>query len=320
VGPLRYVRYDDTLDVPNVVVDGSPNPSTVLVLSHWPGMATPPGVEADLSAQIAFRYLDAGADQHGDAEVVSNNHFDQDGLVSIYALTAPEAALAHRALLEDVAAAGDFATYRDRTAARISMTLAALRAGAGESDPYPSALEQLPAMVDDIERFRDRWDAEDAALTASEQAVATGRITIVEEPDLDLAVVTIGEGDDLGGGHRFAHQRYEGVHPMALHNATGCFRLAVVRGRRYELLFRYESWVQYRSRRPLPRVDLAPLAAALGEAEPGGGWEADDPSWLTPALRLAGGRESALTAGQFLDRVRAHLRTAPPAWDPYAAA
>jgi hypothetical protein len=109
--PLRYEPYDATVGVPNVVVDGSPNASTVLTLSHWPQLPAPDGFAADLSAQMAFHYLDNGATLHGNAEVVTNNHFDQDGLISMYALSRPDDALARRTLLEDVAAAGDFATY-----------------------------------------------------------------------------------------------------------------------------------------------------------------------------------------------------------------
>ena len=41
------------------------------------------------------------------------------------------------------------------------------------------------------------------------------------------------------------------------------FALLVVRGRRYRFTYRYETWVQYRSRRPKARVDLAP-ALVLG--------------------------------------------------------
>lgn len=310
--PLRYLPYDETIGVPNVIVDGSPNAGTVLTLTHWPGIASPPGVEADLSAQMAFRYLDAGADGHGEAEVVSNNHFDQDGLIGVFALAHPDAALPHRDLLEDVAAAGDFGTYRHRHAARISMALVRLDA----EDRYVAALELLPQMVRDIERFRDLWEEEDAALTATESALEAGLIHVAEEPDLDLAVVTVEEGAPDTGGHRFAHLRVPGPHPMAINNATGCFRLAVVRGRRYEVTFRYETWVQYRTRRALPRVDLVPLAAALAEADPAAGWTATAPSDLTPTLRMSG-RASTLTADEFLDRVRVHLRTAPPAWDPY---
>ena len=80
----------------------------MLCLSHWPGIGTPPEFAADLSAEMAFVYLDA-FDRHGDAAAVSNNHFDQDGLVGLFALVAPADALPRRELLVEVARAGDFA-------------------------------------------------------------------------------------------------------------------------------------------------------------------------------------------------------------------
>lgn len=67
---LRFVPYEEYADVANIVVDGSPNAGTVLVVSHWPGLLTPPGCAADTSAQMVFRYLERGADLHGGAGVV----------------------------------------------------------------------------------------------------------------------------------------------------------------------------------------------------------------------------------------------------------
>ena len=140
---LRYESYEQTADRPNVVVDGSPNAGTVVTLTHWPGIPCPPGTEADLSAQMAFRYLDRGADLHGAAEVVTNNHFDQDGLVAVYALSRPGDALARRDLLEDLAAAGDFGTFRSRDAARLSMAIDAY------ADPDRSPWTALPEDSDE---------------------------------------------------------------------------------------------------------------------------------------------------------------------------
>ena len=97
--------------------------------------------------------------------------------------------------------------------------------------------------------------------------IANGVVTIEEIPEIDLAVVTIPDDETSRRGHRFAGESFEGVHPMALHNATHCLRLLVVHGRRYQFVDRYETWVQYRSRRPLPRVDMRPLAERLTECE-----------------------------------------------------
>ncbi len=104
---LKFAPYTELAGAPNVVVDGSPTDGTVLCLTHWPGIAAPAEFAADLSAQMAFAYLGA-FDRHDGAHAVSNNHFDQDGLVSLHALSAPEAALARRELLIEVARAGDF--------------------------------------------------------------------------------------------------------------------------------------------------------------------------------------------------------------------
>src|SRR5262245_22616278 len=114
---MKFEAYYKLGDVANIIVDGAPNAATRLTLSHWPHSGTPQELKADLSAQIVFRYLDR-PDLHVDVEAVSNNHFDEDGLVSLYAMLNPEAAQKSRELLIDVAAAGDFGTYRFRDAAR----------------------------------------------------------------------------------------------------------------------------------------------------------------------------------------------------------
>jgi hypothetical protein len=338
---MKYVPYPQLGERPNVIVDGAANAHTVLSLSHWPHSPTPPGLAADLSAEIVLRYLDR-PELHVAAEVVSNNHFDEDGLVGVWAMVNPDEAGRRRDLLVDIAAAGDFATYRDRRAARVAFTLSAfadpehspLGAGAFAVE-YPELVatlfdELLPrlgeicARVDD---YRALWEAEDTALTESEAAIANGSATIEEIPALDLAVVTVPDDLDLRRVHRFTQRRTEAIHPMAVHNATGCFRVLVVQGRRFRFHYRYESWVQYISRRPLPRVDLAPLVARLSELERNGRWRADGVDAITPVLHLVDAEgtnapetstpETSIDIATFRAELEHHLATAQPAWDPY---
>lgn len=329
--PLQFVPYGDLAGRPNVIVDGSAAEGTVLCLSHWPDTPTPPEVRGDLSAQMAYRYLRT-FDRHGDARLVSNNHFDQDGLVSVFVLADPPAALAHEDLLTDVAAAGDFGTYRFRDAARASMIIAAYadearsplrEALAGSTDPtgllYRALLPMLLEFATAPERHEALWADEDASLTCSERCLAD-EVVLEEQADLDLAVLVVPEGAPDAGGHRFGGRWAAGLHPMALHNATERVALVIARGRRYEVLYRYESWVQLWSRPVRPRVDLAPLARRLDDLElHGATWEADAPSGLTAGLRLVGGAESSLDLATFRALVEEHLRTAAPAWDPYPA-
>ena len=193
---------------PNVVIDGSPNEATVLTLTHWPGFPQPDGFHFDLSAEMAFQQLDVPI-EHAPADVVTNNHFDQDGLVGIHALVHPTASQEHRSLLIEVAEAGDFATFRDRRAARASMVIDAY--ADSERSPIASSLvgtydeqcvvlysETLPLLVSIAtggDRFRDLWADEDARLTTSEALLGAGVVIIEEVPEIDLAIVRIPENE-----------------------------------------------------------------------------------------------------------------------------
>lgn len=329
--PLRFAPYHLLDGAANVIVDGSATVGTVLTLSHWPHSVVPSGLEADLSAEMAYRYL-SHAYLHQPATVVSNNHFDQDGLVSVFALAQPDAALDRREFLVDVAAAGDFATFQNRDAARVSMAIAAFADPERSpldhpSDDYPTwcahlydeLLPRLAELCDHPERSRRLWNEEDHTLTTSEAVIRSGAVEIEDVPSLDLAVLNVPADAPAAGGHRFGGQWIMGLHPMAVNNATARFALLVMRGASYEFTYRYESWVQYRSRRPHPRVDLRPLADNLNEHETSEGrWVFEGVETLAPRLYLAGADESSLSPVTFRQRVEAHLAAAPPAWDPYA--
>ena len=84
---MQFIAYDAAATVPNIVVDGAAAPGTVLTLSHWPKSGTPAALRADTSAEIVFNYLDTPS-VHVDVDAVSNNHFDEDGLIGIFTLVA----------------------------------------------------------------------------------------------------------------------------------------------------------------------------------------------------------------------------------------
>ena len=324
---MRYMPYDELDGRPNLIVDGSPTRGTVLTVTHWPGYPAPEAVAADLSAQMAFR-LHEHPELLDGIELVSNNHFDQDGLVSIFAVVRPDEAMPRRAFLEDVAAAGDFGTYRDRDAARVSMVLSAFADGRGGLELpadyggqtgvlYGDMLDRLPSICVAVDDHRDLWADEDATLAASEHAIAAGEVPIEELDDVDLAVVDVPGGGPSGGGHRFGGTWSDGLHPMAVNNATQRLVVATVRGRSYTIEQRYESWVQLRSRPLRLRRDLVPFAARLQDDERGDAtWTASPVSGLTPSVSSGAG-ESSIDRTRFVELLADHLRTAPPAWDPY---
>src|SRR5579862_1848215 len=201
----RFVPYHRLDSSPNIIVDGAAAPGTVLTLSHWPKSGTPADLKRDTSAQIVFAYLDA-PDRYARADLVSNNHFDEDGLVGIFTLVARATAEKHRDLLMDVASAGDFGVYKRRDAARIAFTLSAWADSSTSplpqelfAAPYPETagrlyehlLELLPRLLTGVGEYREFWEAEDEALSASEELIESGDITFEEQPALDLAVISI---------------------------------------------------------------------------------------------------------------------------------
>ncbi|MEE9218925.1 MAG: DUF6687 family protein [Acidobacteriota bacterium] len=329
---MRFIPYEELGERPNILVDGLPNPHTVLSLSHWPKSGTPAALKADLSAEIVFNYLDQPS-SYAAAEAVSNNHFDEDGLIGVYTLLEPERAGAQRKLLIDVASAGDFNTCESRQAARIAFVLA--RFSEAATSPldralfalphaecgaalYRELLPRLPDLLARPDQYRKHWEQDEALLERSEAAIRDGRIRIEDNARLDLAVVSLPERAGGAGMPLFTENLAAVCHPMALYNATRRFRVLLMQGRTYELGYRYETWVQYVSVRPAPRVDLAPLAEALsGEEQGGARWEFDGVEEITPSLRLAGAVESSIAPEAFRSSVEAFLGAAPPAWDPY---
>ena len=314
---MRFVGYADAASEPNVIVDGAANDGTLMTLSHWPRSGTPADLMADTSTAIVFNYLDR-PDLHVPADVVSNNHFDEDGLVGIYALLEPDAAASRRDLLIDVAQAGDFGVFTSRRAARVAFALSAHAdprtsplprslfdrpAAQADEAVYRALLDVLPRLLADVDEYRSLWGPEDEALTRTERLFDDGRITLEEQPALDLAVV---RGPAAGEWH-----------PMAVHTRTAATRLLLVHGTRVEFRYRYESWVQMASRRPALRVDLTALADELTREDGADGrWRFEGVEHIAPRMFREGG-PSALTPEDIRRRLEAALRAGTPAWNPY---
>jgi hypothetical protein len=316
---VRYLAYDELDGVPNIIVDGSPHADTMVTLSHWPNSPTPAVLRDDLSAQVAFNYLDH-PELHVPAGAVSNNHFDQDGLMSVFVLEDPDRARSRREQVIDVARAGDFGTYENRDSVRIAWTIAHLEEEAPAQDPYARLLGRVTELLDHPERFFDYWAEEDAHLAASEAAIESGAVSIEEIEELDLAIVTVPEDWTARTVHRFTISLTQALHPSAINNATDRFRILYLHGGRYELQYRYETWVRYMTRRPPGRIDLGPLADDLTAEEPGAAqWIFDGVGGIAPALHLAGGPDavSGISPERFRTRAIQALTTGVSAWDPY---
>ena len=329
---MRYVPYGPELEgTPNVIVDGRGNDATVLVLSHWPRNRTPDELKADSSTEIAINYLRSPERERyrRDAEAVSNNHYDVDGLMSMWAVLNPEAALEHAELLVATGECGDFDRWSGEHATKIACALYGMELGkssnvrqalAGIRDYlarteflYRHTLPLVPELLSNVDAFEEYWRDEFARVQADRELFARGEASLQEVPELDLAIFDLPRR----------------LHDMALYEQTQCSRVVlVIEGHRYQARYRYESWVEFRSRPVPPRVDFQPLADLLQTFEGNDGdWVADEVRHTLPHLRLRGAEgsisSSSITPGLFLRLLMAHLRdnAENPAlvWSPYEA-
>lgn len=332
---VRYMPWREVGARPNIVVDGAPLRSTVLTLSHWPNNATPERYRRETSTETVFAWLerhDPARVATSVATIVTNNHYDEDGLFSMFALTAPRRALALRDLLADAARTGDFGTCRSRDAVRLCAVIEAYadpqrsplprRTFAGPESArtaalYRAMLPLLPRLVAELPTLGRYWRDGEAHLAASEALIAGGRAAIEEEPELDLAIIRVPEECEPRPVWRYLRREEHALHPFAIHGATRCGRLVRIQGRRIEFQYRYESWLAVPSRRPAMRVDLAPFCRWLNRRERHGEWTWEDTLDIAPRLRLAGGAASSISPEAFLRALRRALATLPPAWDPY---
>lgn len=332
---MRFIPYAEARQQPNIVVDGAPLPSSLLTLSHWPNNQSPAAVRRDTSTATVFAWLDA-PELHISAPFVTNNHFDEDGLFSVFALTEPQQALAMRELLVAASFAGDFGVVRRRDAARLCFIIEALTDPTNGALPaevfaapdrvvalYQAVLPLLPQIIRDLQqgspRFGVLWAAQDQHLDASEALLADGSVTIEELPDIDLAIVRIPPQLEPRRVRRYLEDEQAAVHPFAVNTATNCTRLLRIQGQHYELEYRYESWLQIVSRRVPLRVRLEGVAERLNALESAAPmWIADEPmTAIVPRLRRSDASPSTLSVTTVIAELRKAFNSASVAWDPY---
>jgi hypothetical protein len=325
---MKFIPYYQLENKKSIVVDGTPHPGTQLILSHWRGSGTPTHLLRDTSAEIVLDFLENNKIS-SNLEFVSNDHFDQDGLIGIFSILNPEYSLSIKPLLIDIAEAGDFSKYRDRKAARIHFTIASMveRISNQESNMnlenskrsallYQEILPKLRHIIEQTERYREYWKIEDDFLQRSEENIEKGIIKITEDNENKIAFVDI-TGDLLSESYHWAtFNKQAPVHDMAIHNRTPHVQLVYRQGKKYGFKYRYESWVTFQSYKFPLRVDLFPLCLQLNSMEKNPGhWTFSGANDLVPVLAHEG--ESSIQFPTFLEKLYTALKTSSVAWDPF---
>src|SRR5215207_4530146 len=196
---MRFEFYTEALhNVPKLSVDGTVDNS--IHFSHWQGNTTPTEVKADTSTEIALNLVASPnrAQLTNGIELITNNHFDTDGVLSVWTVLTGERALEYRDLLIAAAEAGDFSEYSSDDGVRVSIAiqgsdqaspnneagspLARLIAGENVDDDaraYELVLPQVERLLTNINDFeplwRDGWNSVVAAIESFEQGKSTVR-------------------------------------------------------------------------------------------------------------------------------------------------
>src|SRR3979490_278972 len=106
---MRFEFHHDRLaNTPKLSVDGTVD--NAVHFSHWKGNQTPASVKADTSTEIALNLVAAPNREEltQGIDLVTNNHFDTDGVLSVWTVLTGERALDLREKLMSAAEAGDF--------------------------------------------------------------------------------------------------------------------------------------------------------------------------------------------------------------------
>ncbi len=306
---MRFEFYHSGLEAtPKLSVDGTVD--NALHFSHWEGNQTPVQLKADTSTEIALNLV--GAPNKNELtrgiELVTNNHFDTDGVLSVWTVLTGERALDLRELLIPAAEAGDFSEFRNDAAVRASIVIQGSdQPTLGEESGSPLAYQLAGQEVNDaraydlvlpeVERvltktneyeslWRSAWDKIATAMESFER----GTSKVVEFADAGVSLVTL--APEVFSSSGFNPTRHAAPYTAITRYAHG--QLFVITtplydGWVYRIDYPYYSWAETIVRPRIPRRDFSQLLIELNQLErqKDGIWKLDT-SEMTSAIKFLG--------------------------------
>lgn len=283
---MRFEYYHEGMDnVPKLSIDGTVD--NAIHFSHWEGNQTPASVKADTSTEIALNLV--GSPVYSELtegiELVTNNHFDTDGVLSVWTVLTGESAQDLRGELIAAAEAGDFSEFTSERGVRASIViqgsddpmdetgspLARHLAGGAVSDHARAYELVLPEVRKVLERtddyeflWRDVWQRISAALESFER----GTSKVEEFSGEKLSVITL--APEIYSSNGFNPTKHGAPYTAISHYARGeLFLIARPSsgGQSYRIDYPYYSWAETVVRPRIARKDLSSLVARLNDLE-----------------------------------------------------
>lgn len=316
---MRFEFYHPRLDeVPKLSVDGTVD--NAVHFSHWEGNKTPVELKADTSTEIALNLVAA---PNRDAltqgiELVTNNHFDTDGVLSVWTVLAGERALDLRDKLIPVAEAGDFSEFTNEDAVRASIAiqgsdqvtpgeesgspLALQLAGAGVADDaraYELVLPEIEKLLTQPDNYESLWRPAWERIARAFESFERGTSGVTEFSDTGISLVTL--APEVFSSNGFNPTRHAAPYTAISRYAQGQLFIITTplqNGWVYRIDYPYYSWAETIVRPRIPRRDFSTVLGELNRLEDGSedSWKLDNAEmtsaikFLDPNGRLAASR------------------------------
>jgi hypothetical protein len=303
---MRFEFYHSGLDgVPKLSVDGTVSNSTHF--SHWEGNETPAELKADTSTEIALNLVGSHNPNifTRGIELVTNNHFDTDGVLSVWTVLKGEPALELRDKLIPAAEAGDFSEFPNESAVRVSIAiqgsdqpspgeesgspLASYLAGTNVADDaraYELVLPEIEKLLSRIDDYEHLWRGAWEKIATAMESFARGTSRVEEFPGLSLITLAPNVFSPAG----FNPTRHAAPYTAISHYARGQLFLITTplrSGWAYRIDYPYYSWAETIVRPRIARHDLLPALSELNKQESAseGQWKVDNGE-MTSAIKF----------------------------------
>jgi uncharacterized protein DUF6687 len=334
---MRFEYYHSGLDdVPKLSVDGTVANS--VHFSHWQGNETPAELKADTSTEIALNLVSSPnkSELTRGIELVTNNHFDTDGILSVWTVLTGERALELSELLIPAAEAGDFCEFKSEAGVKASIVIQGADQAAPSEEPgSPIASYLAQAKVDDDERaydlvlpeveriltrtddyehlWRNAWER----IATAMESFARGASEVTEFPDAGLSLVNL--SPETFGPNGFDPAQHAAPYTVISQHAKGRLFListALEDGWAYRIDYPYYSWAETVVRPRIERHDFSELLDQLNHEKSRGFWKLDNRE-MTSAIKFLDGdgklAASSLPPDEVAGIFRAALLAQPPA-------
>jgi hypothetical protein len=296
---MRFEYYTEALDaLPKLSVDGTVSNS--IHFSHWQGNQTPAELKADTSTEIAINLVTSPNIDHftKGVDLVTNNHFDTDGMLSVWTVMNGERAAEYRNVLIAAAEAGDFSEYSSAHGVRISLAIqgldqtiptddsgspfARLLAGEDVNDDarcYELIMPALEGLLKNIDAYESLWLFGWKNIVEALESFDRGASSVSEVGSTEISLITL--APEIFSGSRFNPTRHSAPFTAISKFARGkLFVIAIPAndGWFYRIDYPYYSWAETVVRPKIERRDWSKVFDMLNEKEGNrkGRWQSDN--------------------------------------------